>query len=101
MTRPVLPRRLYFDADSLPYLIDTGRLENPCREQLSRAVCCGLDEHVGDAPATSGAARAGVDRRCREAAVVTNALLDYHSQNRAGGGRRVVDDDERRSSTRG
>ena len=30
----------------------------------------------------------------REAAVVTNALLDYYSQNRAAGGMRVVDDDE-------
>ena len=97
-TAPFFLDGSYFDADSLHgYLIDTGRLENPCtRAPLSRAVCRALDEHVGDGSrrveALHAQESAGVDR---EAAVVTNALLDYYSQNRAAsGGMRVVDDDE-------
>ena len=88
----------YFDADSLHgYLIDTGRLENPCtRAPLSRAVCRALDEHVGDGSRRVEALHAQESAgNSREAAVVTNALLDYYSQNRAAsGGMRVVDDDE-------
>ena len=97
-TAPFFLDGSYFDADSLHgYLIDTGRLENPCtRAPLSRAVCRALDEHVGDGSrrveALHAQESAGADR---EAAVVTNALLDYYSQNRAAsGGMRVVDDDE-------
>ena len=97
-TAPFFLDGSYFDADSLHgYLIDTGRLENPCtRAPLSRAVCRALDEHVGDGSrrveALHAQESAGADR---EAAVVTNALLDYYSQNRAScGGMRVVDDDE-------
>ena len=84
----------YFDADSLHgYLIDTGRLENPCtRAPLSRAVCRALDEHVGDGSRRVEALHAQESAgNSREAAVVTNALLDYYSQNRASsGGVRVV-----------
>jgi hypothetical protein len=97
-TAPFFLDGSYFDADSLHgYLIDTGRLENPCtRAPLSRAVCRALDEHVGDGSrrveALHAQESAGADR---EAAVVTNALLDYYSQHRASsGGMRVVDDDE-------
>ncbi|CAH0364695.1 unnamed protein product [Pelagomonas calceolata] len=96
-TAPFFLDGSYFDADSLHgYLIDTGRLENPCtRAPLSRAVCRALDEHVGDGSrrveALHAQESAGADR---EAAVVTNALLDYYSRNRSSGGMRVVDDDE-------
>ena len=97
-TAPFFLDGSYFDADSLHgYLIDTGRLENPCtRAPLSRAVCRALDEHVGDGSRRVEALHAQESAgNSREAAVVTNALLDYYSQNRAsGGGMRVVDDDE-------
>ena len=97
-TAPFFLDGSYFDADSLHgYLIDTGRLENPCtRAPLSRAVCRALDEHVGDGSRRVEALHAQESAgNSREAAVVTNALLDYYSQNRAScGGVRVVDDDE-------
>ena len=40
--------RRYFDAKSLAaYLLESGRLENPCsRRALSRAECVSLDEHL-------------------------------------------------------
>ena len=97
-TAPFFLDGSYFDADSLHgYLIDTGRLENPCtRAPLSRAVCRALDEHVGDGSRRVEALHAQESAgNSREAAVVTNALLDYYSRNRAAsGGMRVVDDDE-------
>ena len=97
-TAPFFLDGSYFDADSLHgYLIDTGRLENPCtRAPLSRAVCRALDEHVGDGSRRVEALHAQESAgNSREAAVVTNALLDYYSQHRAAsGGMCVVDDDE-------
>jgi len=96
-TAPFFLDGSYFDADSLHgYLIDTGRLENPCtRAPLSRAVCRALDEHVGDGSRRVEALHAQESAgNSREAAVVTNALLDYYSQHRETGGMRIVDDDE-------